>query len=150
MPVCSNINPRKTAPGRPGQAIVLSTQLYYQTIETMELQEFIRTALVQLVKGVESAQNDLKTSKAAINPLGTKAQIALEQNRETPSFTNVEFEVAVEVKNSGEQSGGVGIQIAVFKMGIDGKKAESESHMSRLRFTVPVHLPPGKFFGKDN
>lgn len=116
----------------------------------MELQEFIRAVLVQLVRGVENAQDDLKTSKASINPLGTKAQIALEQDKEMPSFTNVEFEVAVEVKNSGEQSGGVGIQVAVFRMGVDGKKAESESHTSRLRFAVPVHLPLGKFLGKDD
>ena len=109
----------------------------------MELQEFIRSVLVQIVRGVEQAQSELKDSKATINPLGIKAQVALEQNKETPSFTDVEFEVAVEVKTQGEQSGGVGVQVAVFKMGVDGKKAESESHVSKLRFAVPVHLPPG-------
>jgi hypothetical protein len=109
----------------------------------MELQEFIRSVLVQLVRGVEQAQSELKDSKATINPLGIKAEIALRENKETPSFTNVEFEVAVEVKTQGEQSGGVGIQVAVFKVGIDGKKTEAESHVSRLRFAVPVHLPPG-------
>lgn len=109
----------------------------------MELQEFISSVLVQVVRGVEQAQSDLKDSKATINPLGIKAQIALEQNKETPSFTDVEFEVAVEVKTQGEQSGGVGIQVAVFKMGVEGKKTEAESHVSRLKFAVPVHLPPG-------
>ncbi len=109
----------------------------------MELQEFIRSVLVQVVRGVEQAQSALKDSKATINPLGINAQIALEQNKETPSFTSVEFEVAVEVKTLGEQSGGVGIQVAVFKMGADGKKTETKSHISRLRFAVPVHLPPG-------
>jgi hypothetical protein len=114
----------------------------------MELQEFIRTVLVQVVRGVESAQQEFKDSKAVINPLGTKALIALEKNKETPAFTNVEFEVALEVKKSGKQSGGVGIQVAVFKMGADGEKANSESHTSRLRFAVPVHLPPGIFINK--
>jgi hypothetical protein len=109
----------------------------------MELQEFIRSVLIQLVRGVEQAQTELKDSKATINPLGIKAQIALEQNQETPSFTNVEFEVAVEVKSLGEQSGNAGIQVAVFNMGVDGKKSESASHVSKLRFAVPVHLPPG-------
>ena len=109
----------------------------------MELQEFIRSVLVQVVRGVEQAQTELKDSKAAINPLGIRAQTALEQNKETPSFTDVEFEVAVEVKTTGEQTGGIGIQVAVFKMGVDGKKSEGESHVSRLRFVVPVHLPPG-------
>lgn len=109
----------------------------------MELQEFIRNVLVQIVRGVENAQSELKDSKATINPLGIKAQIALEQNKEAPEFSNVEFEVAVEVKSQGEQSGGVGIQVAVFKMGVKGKKLEAESHMSKLRFAIPIHLPPG-------
>ena len=109
----------------------------------MELQEFIRSVLVQLVRGVEQAQSELRDSKATINPLGIKAEIALRENKETPNFTNVEFEVAVEVKTQGEQSGRVGIQVAVFKVGVGGKKTEVESHVSKLRFAVPVHLPPG-------
>lgn len=109
----------------------------------MELQEFIRTALVSIVRGVESAQTELKESKATINPEGIRAQLALEQLKESPATTNVEFEVAVEVKNASEQGGSVGIKVAVFSMGIDGKNNDSASHLSRLKFNVPVHLPPG-------
>ena len=109
----------------------------------MELQEFIRSVLVQIVRGVEQAQAELRNSKAIINPLGIKAEIALRENKDTPDFTNVEFEVAVEVKNQGEQTGGVSIQVAVFKAGVSGKKTNVESHVSKLQFAVPVHLPPG-------
>ena len=109
----------------------------------MELREFISTVLVSLVRGVEDAQSQLKDSKATVNPLGIRAQVALEQDKETPNFTNVEFEVAVEVQTKTEQSGGVGVQVAVFKAGTDGKKLSSESNVSKLRFAVPVHLPPG-------
>lgn len=109
----------------------------------MELQEFISSVLVSIVRGVEDAQAQLKNSKATINPLGVKAQIALEQNKETPEFHNVDFEVAVEVLSKGEQSAGIGVQIAVFKVGVNGNKLESESQVSKLRFSVPVHLPPG-------
>lgn len=109
----------------------------------MELQEFIRSVLVQVVRGVEQAQSELKDSTATINPLGIKAQIALEQDKETPSFTNVEFEVAIEVKAQGRQSGQARIQVAVIKMGVDANRTETESHVSRLSFAVPVHLPPG-------
>lgn len=109
----------------------------------MELREFISTVLVSLVRGVEDAQRQLKDSKATINPLGIRSQIALEQNKETPEFTNVEFEVALEVQIKGEQSGGVGVQMAIFRLGADGNNSESESQVNRLRFSVPVHLPPG-------
>lgn len=109
----------------------------------MELQEFIRSVLVQVVGGVENAQRDLKDSRATINPEGIAAQIALEQGKEAPNFGSVEFEVAVEVENQSEQSDGVGIQVAVFKMGVDGKKLGIESHVGRSRFGIPVHLPPG-------
>ena len=111
----------------------------------MELREFISTVLVELVRGIEDAQAELKDSKATINPLGVKAQIALRENKETPKFTNVEFEVAVEAATKGEQKGGVSVQVPVFRMGADGVKTESESRINRLRFSVPVHLPPGDF-----
>jgi len=115
----------------------------------VELREFISTVLVQLVRGVEDAQAQLKDSKATINPLGLKAQIALQQNTDTPDFTSVEFEVAVQAETKGEQSGGVGVQVAVFKIGVDGKRLDSESHVNKLRFSVPVHLPPGDVLKLD-
>jgi hypothetical protein len=109
----------------------------------VELREFISTVLVSVVRGVEDAQSELKDSKASINPLGIKAQIALEQNKDTPAFTNVEFEVGVEVQNKDGQGGHVGVRIALFRAGVEGKSLTFESHVSRLRFAVPVHLPPG-------
>ena len=109
----------------------------------MELQSFITTVLISLVRGVEDAQNQLKGSKATINPEGFSKQIALEEMKDPQGISDVEFEVTVEVKKTGDQSGGVGIQVAVFTMGIDGKKSDSESHFSRLKFSVPVLLPPG-------
>ena len=109
----------------------------------MELQSFITTAIVSIVRGVEDAQRQLKDSKATINPEGVAKQIALENLKDPGAVNSVEFEVAVEVKSSGEQGGGVGIQIAVFKMGIEGRESESHSHVSRLRFAVPILLPPG-------
>lgn len=115
----------------------------------MELQEFIRAALVSIVRGEESAQAELKSSKATINPEGFRTQLALEQLKESPPFTNVEFEVAVEVKNSNERGGSTGIKVAVFSMGVDGKKNDSASHLSRLKFNMPVHLPPGAVLKLD-
>jgi hypothetical protein len=109
----------------------------------VELREFISSVLVSVVRGVEDAQSALKDSKATINPLGIKAQIALQQADETPEFAQVEFEVAVEVSSKGEQGGKTGIQVAVFTMGVEGKKESSTSHLSTLRFAIPVPLPPG-------
>lgn len=51
----------------------------------VELRELISTVLVELIQGVEDAQAQLKLSKATINPLGLKAQIALEKGDEPPS-----------------------------------------------------------------
>lgn len=66
----------------------------------MELKDFVSSVLVSLVRGVEEAQEQLQGSKAIINPLGLKAQLALEQNKETAQFTDVEFEVAVTAESS--------------------------------------------------
>ena len=109
----------------------------------MELREYISTVLVSLVRGVEDAQDQLKDSTATVNPLGIRSQIALEQNKDTPNFTNVEFEVAVEVQTKTTKGGEIGVQVAVLKIGGNGNKLDSETHVSKLRFFVPVHLPPG-------
>ena len=109
----------------------------------MELQEFIRSVLVSVVRGVEGAQTELKDSKAIVNPEGFKRQIALEQLKESTGFTDVEFEVAVEVKNTSEQGGKVAVQVAIFHMSVSGQKDSIASHLSRIKFSVPVHLPPG-------
>lgn len=115
----------------------------------MDLREFISTVLVELVRGVEVAQAQLSDSKATINPLGLKAEIALCENKETPQFTNVEFEVAVEVQSKGAHGGSFGVQMAVIKMGLDENTSKSEAQINRLRFSVPVHLPPGDILKLD-
>lgn len=109
----------------------------------MELREFISTVLVEIVRGVEDAQSRIKDSKATINPLGLQTQIALEQNEGSPEFSEVEFEVGVRADKKGGAGGGIGVQLAVFSVGGDRKSLESESHINKLRFSVPVHLPPG-------
>jgi hypothetical protein len=109
----------------------------------MELQDFIQTVIVSVVKGVEGAQEELKYSKAVVNPEGFKRQIALEQLKESSGFTDVEFEVAVQVKNKSEQGGKVAVQVVVFSMDFGGKVQGAASHVSRIKFAVPVHLPPG-------
>ena len=116
----------------------------------MELQEFISSVLVSLVRGVEEAQKQLKDSKAIVNPLGIKAEIALRENTQTPGFTNVEFEVTVEVQSKSEQNEGIEVRIAVLKAGGNGKKLYSESNASKLRFSVPIHLPPGDILIESN
>lgn len=115
----------------------------------MELQDFVSTALVSIVRGVEKAQVDLGSSKATINPNGLKTQLALEQLQEGSGLTNVEFEVAVEVKSAGEAGGSAGIKIHIFSGEISGKKSNSSSHLSRLKFSVPVLLPPGALLKLD-
>jgi hypothetical protein len=111
----------------------------------MEIKEFVSTVIVSLVQGVEDAQIKLQESEAVVNPLGVSSSIAILNNRIPPCLTNIEFEVAVEVKDSEDIGGGIGVKIAgVFNSSVTAKKGRLESHVSKLRFSVPILLPPDK------
>ena len=106
----------------------------------MELHEFIRETLCQIVAGISEAQQSItiKNSSASIVPIG--------QGIEDEDRINqvVDFDIAVTAHSGTETKGGVGIFVGPITLGSSGKSNNSSELNNRIRFAVPVYLPSQK------
>ncbi|HEX7044483.1 MAG TPA: hypothetical protein VF203_07700 [Burkholderiales bacterium] len=117
----------------------------------MELKDFIKTTLVEIVRGIEEADSELEGSSARVNPpnmMGTSGHMIVVPQPEdgplSPFVEKIEFDVAVFAKEGNQTQGGLGIMVG--SIGIGGKsKAEGTSGSeSRIKFSVPVMFPQSK------
>lgn len=118
----------------------------------MDLQEFVTQSLVQIAKGIEKANEELRDSGAMINPLHITANTGSAQtyartgqpNKVHPDsriVEKVEFDVAV-VAEAGEQTqAGLKIAVASIGIGAGGQSDKTNKSESRIRFAIPVVLP---------
>ena len=114
----------------------------------MELKEFIKTALMDIVSAVKETQEEVK-EYATIAPLtdsGGEKSSAIKQKDGVAHVSNMDFDVAVTTETKGNTENGikVGIKVAsVFNIGASSKDnaTETSQNISRIRFTIPVLLP---------
>ena len=103
-------------------------------MDRMNLQEFVRTTLVQLMQGVHEALGETSAlAGAAVNPRGEH------EHRSEPRA--VEFDVAVTVTDTAEGSGKAKLAVVGIEIGGGGGKDVQNQAVSRIRFSVPVSLP---------
>jgi len=109
----------------------------------MELDEFIKTTLIQVVKGVTEAQKDVQQFNAAVNPSESESSYGSSENY--PYL--IDFDIAVTVEDSGSSTGGAAIQVLGMSAGGKADTANSISQNHRIKFEVPVQLPIMKNVG---
>ncbi|MDQ7016543.1 MAG: hypothetical protein Q9N68_09235 [Gammaproteobacteria bacterium] len=118
----------------------------------MELKDFIRESFVQISKGIEEANDELKDTSALINPDNVYVNAEnrqnygrLSQNKEYNRVVEViEFDVAVTASDSAEAGGKFGIRVGSIEIGANGKEEEKNKAESRIRFKVPMVFPTAK------
>ena len=119
----------------------------------MDLDEFVEKGLVQLVQGVEKAQNRLLAtgSTAELSPpiqteWGDLVKSGLSVSRRGLPVQEVEFDVAVTATEMAEAKGGLKVVIS----SLSGGLSSTDSVSSRMKFRVPVTLPlmPSSAHGK--
>jgi hypothetical protein len=92
----------------------------------MELDEFVRKTIEQLITGVKSTHDVAKANGVQVG---------------SSSMTGIEFDVALTTtEGTGSQVGG-GIRVGGFGLGAEGKSEHSNSSVSRIKFTVMITLP---------
>lgn len=113
----------------------------------MELKEFIKTALTDIVSAVRETQEEVK-EYATIAPLVTSGErtSAVEMKDGIAHVSNIDFDVAVttETKENTENGIKAGIKVASilnFGVGSKGDAMETSQNISRIRFSIPVLLP---------
>ncbi len=103
----------------------------------MELHEFVRETLKQVIMGVIEAQESpvVLKSSAAIAPSGQGTSDKKSLNQE------IEFDIAVTAKANKETKGAGGVSISIFKLETQGQSSKSNSHINKIKFKIPVYLP---------
>jgi hypothetical protein len=118
----------------------------------MELQLFVTNTLLAIVRGVESAAEQLKESQSIVSPgemsliTGVKgvAGVYGSKIRDVEKYVHlVKFDVAVTASEAAKTSGEFGIKIIPVKLGLEGTSDSQSGHESRIKFSVPILLPAG-------
>lgn len=121
----------------------------------MDLKNFVKDTITQLIEGIKEAQDNLKGSGAIVSPNDIRTVDASSQplifmyekdktNKDRTYTRNVsllEFDVAIVVEQ--EKSGGGKLGVNVLSMGIEGggKAKQSDSKTNRSKFNIPIALP---------
>ncbi|MCE1184854.1 MAG: hypothetical protein LWW92_04510 [Rhodocyclales bacterium] len=114
----------------------------------MDLRDFVKESLVQIIQGVSDAQLLLKDQAmdGCVSPLSRNDWAALENRgtlltRSGVPIRDVEFDVSVTATAGEGKKGGVRVAVSVLGLGGEAQSSSSSSNISRLKFSVPVSLP---------
>ena len=109
----------------------------------MELKEFIKTTLTEIVEAVKETQATVKDMGAIVAPtmphaIATKT-ICVDENNLL--ISQVDFNVAVTAGSSNTLNGDAKAGIRVLSTSIKGQTEERNEVVSRVAFSIPVILP---------
>ena len=112
---------------------------------TMELKEFIKTALSDITNAVSELQAELQNgaivSPSVPNSIANVTVKDPQDNKINRPISKIDFDVAITVGSTDniEAGGKVGIQIFSAKLG--GNNENHTENVSRITFSIPVVLP---------
>ncbi|MEO0415368.1 MAG: hypothetical protein AAF226_10500 [Verrucomicrobiota bacterium] len=106
----------------------------------MELREFIKQSLLDIIGGVEDAQQE--APKGTIAPNEITRNMAAVQHR-VSHLQPVDFQVAVTVDESAKVGAKIGVLSGIFGASVAGDESEAKQSGTTLKFTIPIHLPLG-------
>jgi hypothetical protein len=121
----------------------------------MDLKEFIKTALVDIVEGIEEARLTLDKKESYICPPMGPAyadKFGIQLN----SFNGIyyqqaEFDVAVTVETKTDGGAKTSVKVlGLFKANIDGNVSSNNAAVSRIKFHVPLGLPSKRGYQRDS
>lgn len=111
----------------------------------MELKEFIVDALKDITDAVKECQQNINNG-AIFAPTNASSDNFIVTDQGELTVSNIEFDVAVTAatENTDGISGGGGINVMGVTIGAKGSNEDkaTESHTSRIKFSIPVIYPP--------
>lgn len=101
----------------------------------MELKEFVKSAILDIVNGVKEAQEANASGAIIIPNFGSSKHGKAE---------TIHFDMAVEASTKNEECGKAGVSIAgLFSGGIGDETTNSENRISRVVFDMQLRFPGG-------
>lgn len=115
----------------------------------MEIQDFIKEALVQIFAGIQQAQNPAKDRGGSINPIGLnylKESSGAVQHKATSRIgQEIEFDLAVVAQEEKGKKGRVSLGIPYLKTDGQMKSTVKNEIVNRVRFRIPVIFPKSTY-----
>lgn len=111
----------------------------------MNLQDFVKTALVDIVAGVAAARAELKQHGSDAGSIPQYGDIkGLRTDNNGKQIQIIEFDVALADSNSTDTKGGIGVLLGAVNLGSQGASHGEKTSTSRIKFSVPLVLPGGE------
>jgi hypothetical protein len=110
----------------------------------MELKEFIRQTLEQIVEGAALAQESIKARGGIINPGNMSFQRDGQWNNYNHAMPQeVVFDVGLTSTDKAGSAEGIGVFLGSINLGKRNDSGTESVAISKVRFTVPLVLPSG-------
>ena len=110
----------------------------------MDLKEFTKQTLVQIVEGAKEANAELERVNAYIpytNIGNTKEPYAIDDEQTARKIINVDFDVAITATESEGANGGGGLKVAsIITLGGEVQSKTENQTISRIKYTLPLVL----------
>ena len=111
----------------------------------MDLREFVRETLVQIVGGVVDARDPIVEKGGDINPVGGNFDQASLGERQWDwkrgATEIIEFDVALTKSDKEDAKSGIGVFLGGIAIGARSSGENAYSSMTRVKFSVPLLLP---------
>lgn len=121
--------------------------LKLMSMETTELKDFVKEAIVQICSAIKEASEEIKPLGATINPTPHGEDKALAQAQYIRCsgglMSFVEFDVAVTATHQEGKKAGIGVLFATIGGSMQEDRQKKGETISRLSFKVPISFPQG-------
>lgn len=113
---------------------------------SMDLKEFVKETIVQVVNGIADANAALSSDTAfvASSNIQTDNNFKYTTDKEGVKHyvTELDFDVAITAQKAKTGEGGVHMKVAsVFELGGKGSSENINASISRIKFSLPLALP---------
>ncbi|KAA6323019.1 hypothetical protein EZS27_027505 [termite gut metagenome] len=103
----------------------------------MELKEFVKETLIQIVDGVQEAQRGIKGLNSVINPKILIERGSRGEKYDSKTYT-VDFEVVLTRGDAEGNNIGIGVLFGAITIGGKTKAATEKVSATSVRFSVPI------------
>lgn len=116
----------------------------------MELKEFVRETIEQIVEGVTAAQSKIEEKGAVINP--SEMEFFKDGNWSNYSHAmpqEVEFDVGLTSTDTKGSNEGIGVFLGSISLGKKNNVGIENVAVTKVKFSVPLVLPAGASLKKE-
>lgn len=111
----------------------------------MDLKEFVKITLEEIVEGVALAKDTIDKHGGTINPSGVSYKKDGAYNSYLHAMPQeVVFDVGLTSTDKSGSTEGIGVFLGSVNLGKRNEKDVEHVAVTKVKFTVPLVLPPGK------